>query len=69
MSERQSDMMELLNVSLNAHMEICELKRKAKRLEAKVKRLAKAGDLICRMASTPVITQHWKAVKKTEGIK
>jgi len=44
MSDEQSEGMEALNQSLNDHMEICDLKRKVKRLEAKVKRLIEAGD-------------------------
>jgi len=44
MSDEQSEGIEALNQSLNDHMEICDLKRKVKRLEAKVKRLIEAGD-------------------------
>ena len=44
MSDEQSKGMEALNQSLNDHMEICTLKRKVKRLEAKIKRLIEAGD-------------------------
>ena len=44
MSDEQSEGMEALNQSLNDHMEICDLKRNVKRLEAKVKRLIEAGD-------------------------
>jgi uncharacterized coiled-coil protein SlyX len=44
MSNEQSEGMDALNQSLNDHMEICALKRKVKSLEAKVKRLTKAGD-------------------------
>ena len=42
MNDEQSEGMEALNQSLNDHMEICDLKRKVKRLEAKVKRLNNA---------------------------
>jgi hypothetical protein len=44
MSDEQSEGMEALNQSLNDHMQICSLKHKVKRLEAKVKRLIEAGD-------------------------
>jgi hypothetical protein len=44
MSDEQSEGMEALNQSLNDHMEICALKRKVERLEAKVEQLTKAGD-------------------------
>jgi len=44
MSDEQSEGMEALNQSLNDHMEICDLKRNVKRLEAKVKLLIEAGD-------------------------
>jgi hypothetical protein len=44
MSDEQSEGMEALNQGLNDHMQICSLKHKVKRLEAKVKRLIEAGD-------------------------
>ena len=65
MSNEQSEGMDALNQSLNDHMEICSLKREVKRLEAKVERLTKAGDLLCRMAgNNQVINRHWKTAKK-----
>lgn len=35
------------------------------KLEAEIKRLTKAGDLLCRMAgNNQVINRHWKTAKK-----
>ena len=71
MSDEQSEGMEALNQSLNDHMEISALKRKVKRLEAKVESLIKTGDAMLFLMAKPPHKRgshyamlSWLAVKK-----
>ena len=66
MSDEQSEGIEALNQSLNDHMEICDLKRNVKRLEAKVKRLIEAGD---KLGSALILFELKSEVERQERLK
>jgi len=68
---KQSKGMKALEQSLNDHMEICRLKRNAKRLKAEnarlkaeVERLRKAGDAMDTLLGPCHASRQWHAAKE-----